>query len=37
VSIFILQIILVTFTGIAFGVYSHYGLTVKQWLISVNE
>lgn len=35
VSIFALQIILVTFAGNAFGVYSNYGLTVQQWLISV--
>ena len=35
VGIFVLQIILVTFSGLAFGVYSNYGLTVKQWLISV--
>lgn len=35
VGIFVLQIILVTFSGLAFGVYSNYGLTVKQWFISV--
>ena len=34
-SIFALQILLVTFAGNAFGVYSNYGLTVQQWLISV--
>jgi Ca2+ transporting ATPase len=33
--IFILQILLITFAGNAFSVYSNYGLTVKQWLISV--
>lgn len=35
VSIFGLQILLVTFAGNAFGVYSNYGLTIQQWLISV--
>lgn len=30
-----LQIILVTFTGSAFGVYSNFGLTVQQWLITI--
>ncbi len=34
-GIIVLQIILVTFTGAAFGVYSNYGLTIQQWLISV--
>jgi Ca2+ transporting ATPase len=34
-SIFALQILLVTFAGNAFGVYSNYGLTIQQWLISV--
>jgi hypothetical protein len=33
--IFALQILLVTFASNAFGVYSNYGLTVEQWLISV--
>jgi hypothetical protein len=28
VSIIVLQIIIVTFTGTGFGVYSNYGLTV---------
>jgi len=31
----VLQIILVTFGSIAFGVYGDYGLTIQQWLISV--
>ena len=35
VSIFVLQILLVTFAGKAFGVYSNFGLTIQQWLISV--
>ncbi len=35
VVIIILQIIIVTFTGSAFGVYSNYGLTIQQWLITV--
>lgn len=35
VGIFALQIILVTFTGKAFGVYANFGLTVQQWLLSV--
>jgi hypothetical protein len=30
-----LQVLLVTFTGSAFHVYSNYGLTIKQWLICV--
>jgi P-type Ca2+ transporter type 2B len=34
-GIFGLQILLVTFTGSAFGVYDNYGLTVEQWLITV--
>ena len=33
--IFALQIILVTFTGYAFGVYSYFGLHPVQWLMSV--
>ena len=33
--IFALQFLLVTFASNAFGVYSNYGLTVEQWLISV--
>jgi Ca2+ transporting ATPase len=31
-----LQLILITFAGKPFGVYSNYGLTMQQWLISVN-
>jgi Ca2+ transporting ATPase len=31
----VLQIILVTFTGVAFGVYSNFGLTIGQWGISI--
>ena len=34
--IFVLQIILVTFAGSAFGVYSYFGLHPIQWCISVN-
>ena len=34
-SIFVLQILLVTFSGLAFGVYSNFGLTVPQWGISI--
>lgn len=30
-----LQAILVTFTGVAFGVYANYGLTIQQWGISI--
>ena len=33
--IFILQIILVTFAGFAFGVYSYFGLHPIHWLMSV--
>lgn len=33
--IFVLQILLVTFTGLAFEVYPYFGLTVQQWGISV--
>jgi len=35
VGIFILQILLITFAGTAFGVYDNYGLTVQQWLITI--
>jgi Ca2+ transporting ATPase len=35
IIIFCLQILLVTFGSLAFGVYQYYGLTVKQWLISI--
>lgn len=34
-SILVLQIIIVTFGSIAFGVYRFYGLTIQHWLISV--
>jgi Ca2+ transporting ATPase len=27
--------LLITFGGIAFGVYDNYGLTIQQWLLSV--
>ena len=30
-----MQIILVTFTGVAFGVYENYGLTVQQWALCI--
>ena len=30
-----LQALLVTFTGVAFGVYANYGLTIQQWGISI--
>jgi hypothetical protein len=33
--IFCLQVLLVSFGGIAFGVYPHFGLTAQQWGISV--
>ena len=35
--IFALQIILITFGGIAFGVYGDFGLTIHQWLICVKN
>lgn len=35
-TIVILQILLLTFAGSAFGVYKYYGLHPLQWLISVN-
>lgn len=35
ILIFCLQILLVTFGSLAFGVYQYYGLTIKQWLISM--
>ena len=35
IGIFALQILLVTFSGAAFGAYSCYGLTPQQWLITV--
>jgi Ca2+ transporting ATPase len=34
-AIISLQILLITFGSIAFGVYAYYGLTIQQWLISV--
>lgn len=37
ISIFGLQILLVTFTGAAFSVYNNFGLHPLQWLLSVNH
>lgn len=34
-GIFVLEILLVTFSGKAFGVYGNFGLTIEQWLICV--
>ena len=34
-SILALQIVLVSFGSIAFGVYMFYGLSIQQWMISV--
>lgn len=34
-SVFVLQLLLVTFAGKAFGVYENFGLTIQQWLICV--
>lgn len=34
ISIFALQIILVTFGSTAMGVYSYFGLNIQQWLLS---
>ena len=34
-GIFGLQILLVTFAGNAFGVYTNYGLVPQQWLICI--
>ena len=34
-TVFVLQIILITFAGQAFGVYGNFGLTIEQWLITV--
>ncbi|XP_031472538.1 uncharacterized protein LOC116244830 [Nymphaea colorata] len=31
------EILLVTFSGSAFGVYDNYGLTVQQWLITADD
>lgn len=33
--IIVLQFILITFTGVAFGVYGNFGLTPQQWGISI--
>lgn len=33
--IIVLQMILVTFTGMAFGVYANFGLTIQQWGICI--
>ena len=33
--IFSLQVLLLTFGGLAFGVYDNYGLTIQQWAICV--
>jgi len=33
--IVVLQVLLITFTGMAFGVYANFGLTVQQWGISI--
>jgi hypothetical protein len=30
-----LQVLIVTFGGVAFGLYSYYGLTIEQWGISI--
>lgn len=35
VIIVCLQLLLVTFAGFAFGVYSNFGLTPQQWGISI--
>jgi hypothetical protein len=35
IGIFALQILLIAFTGSAFGVYGNYGLTAEQWMISI--
>ena len=35
VLIVVFQIILVTFTGNAFGVYKNYGLSIQQWAICI--
>ena len=34
-GIICLQIVIVTFGSIAFGVYKFYGLRIEHWLISV--
>lgn len=33
--IIVLQVLLVTFTGVAFGVYANFGLTIQQWGICI--
>lgn len=33
--IFSLQVLLLTFGGMAFGVYDNFGLTIQQWLLCV--
>ena len=33
--IVILQVLLITFTGVAFGVYANNGLSAQQWGISI--
>ena len=33
--ILVLQILLITFTGIAFNVYSNFGLHPLQWLMTI--
>jgi Ni/Fe-hydrogenase subunit HybB-like protein len=35
IAIFVLQILLVTFGGTAFGVYNNYGLTIQHWMMSI--
>lgn len=34
-GIFVLQALLISFAGTAFGVYSHYGLTIQHWLMTI--
>jgi hypothetical protein len=33
--IFCLQALLLTFAGLAFGVYPQFGLNIQQWLICI--
>lgn len=35
-SVTVLQFLLITFAGNAFGVYSNFGLTPQQWIITVS-
>jgi hypothetical protein len=35
IIIFALQILLINVTGLAFGIYPYFGLTIQQWGISV--